>query len=98
MGPGFVDLNGDQGLLGQQEGRTGATVVDWLTERTPEFRAGIEFVAIDPAAIYASAIRTPGLLPNATLVVDPFYAEVRIMPMWGGLRLVTAVTMPVRSA
>ena len=95
---GFVDLDGDQGLLGQQEGRTGATVVDWLTERTPEFRAGIEFVAIDPAAIYASAIRTPGLLPNATLVVDHFYAEVRIMPMWCGLRLVTAVTMPVRSA
>ena len=70
---GFVDLDGDQGLLGQQEGRTGATVVDWLTERTPEFRAGIEFVAIDPAAIYASAIRTPGLLPNATLVVDHFH-------------------------
>jgi hypothetical protein len=70
---GFVDLDGDQGLLGQQEGRTGATVVDWLTERTPEFRAGIEFVAIDPAAVYASAIRTPGLLPNATLVVDHFH-------------------------
>ncbi|MGH3971572.1 MAG: transposase, partial [Mycobacterium sp.] len=70
---GFVDLDGEQGLLGQQEGRTGATVVDWLTERTPEFRAGIEFVAIDPAAVYASAIRTPGLLPNATLVVDHFH-------------------------
>ena len=70
---GFVDLDGDQGLLGQQEGRTGATVVDWLTERTPEFRAGIEFVAIDPAGVYASAIRTPGLLPNATLVVDHFH-------------------------
>ena len=35
--------------------------------------AAIEFVAIDPAAIYASAIRTPGLLPNATLVVDHFH-------------------------
>ncbi len=70
---GFVDLAGDQGLLGQREGRTSATVIDWLTERTPEFRAGIEFVAIDPAAVYAAAIRTPDLLPNATLVVDHFH-------------------------
>jgi len=31
-------------------------------------------------------------------VMDPFYAEVRIMPMWRGLVLVTAVTTPVRSA
>lgn len=30
-------------------------------------------VAIDPAAAYASAIRTPGLLPNAKLVVDHFH-------------------------
>jgi transposase len=70
---GFVDLAGDQGLLGQREGRTKAAVIDWLGERTPEFREAIEFVAIDPAAVYASAIRTPGLLPNATLVVDHFH-------------------------
>jgi hypothetical protein len=30
-------------------------------------------VAIDPAAVYASAIRTPGLLPNAQIVVDHFH-------------------------
>ena len=70
---GFVDLAGAQGLLGQREGRTGATVVAWLSERTPQFRAGIAYVAIDPAAAYASAIRTPGLLPNATIVVDHFH-------------------------
>jgi transposase len=70
---GFVDLTGDQGLLGQREGRTSAAVIDWLSERSDEFRAGIEFVAIDPAAVYASAIRTPGLLPNATIVVDHFH-------------------------
>ena len=34
---------------------------------------GVEYVAIDPAAVYATAIRTPGLLPNATLVVDHFH-------------------------
>jgi len=70
---GFVDLAGDQGLLGQRQGRTGATVVAWLAERSVAFREGIEYVAIDPAAAYASAIRTPGLLPNATLVVDHFH-------------------------
>jgi transposase len=70
---GFVDLAGEQGLLGQREGRTGAAVIDWLSERSDAFRAGVEFVAIDPAAVYASAIRTPGLLPNATIVVDHFH-------------------------
>ncbi len=30
-------------------------------------------MAIDPAAAYAAAIRTPELLPNATLVVDHFH-------------------------
>jgi len=70
---GFVDLAGAQGLLGQREGRTGAAVIDWLRERSEEFRAGVQFVAIDPAAVYAAAIRTPGLLPNATLVVDHFH-------------------------
>jgi transposase len=70
---GFVDLAGSQGLLGQREGRTGAAVVDWLQARSAEFREGIDYVAIDPAAAYASAIRTPGLLPNATLVVDHFH-------------------------
>jgi len=33
----------------------------------------VAYVAIDPAAAYAAAIRTPGLLPNATLVVDHFH-------------------------
>ncbi len=70
---GFVDLAGEQGLLGQRAGRTSAAVIDWLSKRSDEFRAGVQFVAIDPAAVYASAIRTPGLLPNATIVVDHFH-------------------------
>jgi transposase len=70
---GFVDLAGDQGLLGQVEGRTSACVIGWLQARTPEFRETIRFVAIDPAAVYAKAVTTPGLLPNATLVVDHFH-------------------------
>lgn len=70
---GFVDLAGDQGLLGQVEGRTSACVIGWLQARTPEFREAIRFVAIDPAAVYAKAVTTPGLLPNAVLVVDHFH-------------------------
>lgn len=75
---GFVDLSGEQGLLGQVTGRTTACVVDWLRERSPAFRAAIRFVAIDPAASYAAAIRATTadgslLLPNATLVVDHFH-------------------------
>jgi transposase len=75
---GFVDLAGAQGLLGQVEGRTSSCVIDWLTARTPQFRATIRYVAIDPAAVYAKAIRARDadgqlLLPNATLVVDHFH-------------------------
>jgi transposase len=70
---GFVDLAGAQGLLGQIEGRTSRCVIDWLSSRSEEFRAAVRFVAIDPAAVYAAAIRTPGLLPNATIVVDHFH-------------------------
>jgi transposase len=81
---GFVDLAGAQGLLGQRAGRTSKTVVDWLEEQTPEFRRAILFVAIDPAAVYAKAVRTDGLLPNARLVVDHFHL-VKLAKMWNTL-------------
>jgi hypothetical protein len=34
--PGFVDLAGNQGLLGQVEGHTSRGVIDGLEARTPE--------------------------------------------------------------
>jgi transposase len=75
---GFVDLAGSQGLLGQAEGRTSHSVVDWLAEQSVAFREAIRFVVIDPAAVYAKAVRTLNpdgtrLLPNARLVVDHFH-------------------------
>ena len=70
---GLVDLAGSQGLLGQATGRTSAAVITWLGQRSPEFREAIRFVAIDPAAVYAKAVSTAGLLPNARLVVDHFH-------------------------
>jgi len=69
---GFVDLHGDQGLLGQAEGRTCATVTGWLLMRSQQFRDSVRYVVIDPAASYRAAI-TPDLLPNAQLVVDHFH-------------------------
>ncbi|WP_433351483.1 ISL3 family transposase [Microtetraspora malaysiensis] len=68
---GFVDISGGQGLLGQVEGRTSATVTGWLGQRSQAWRDGVAFVAIDMCTIFKSAIRT--VLPQARLVVDHFH-------------------------
>jgi transposase len=68
---GFVDLAGDQGLLGQVDGRTSTAVRAWLEHRTPQFRDAVEVVVIDPHAGYARAVRQ--LLPHAQLAVDHFH-------------------------
>ena len=68
---GFVDITGDQALLGQVDGRTSAAVQAWLAARTPAFRAGIEVVVIDPHAGYAAAVRAA--LPGAVIAVDHFH-------------------------
>jgi hypothetical protein len=68
---GFVDITGGQGLLGQVDGRTSAAVQAWLAARSPEFRAGIEVVVIDPHAGYAAAVRAA--LPEVLLAVDHFH-------------------------
>jgi hypothetical protein len=47
---GFVDISGDQTLLGQVDGRTSTAVAAWLAARSEAFRAGIEVVVIDPHA------------------------------------------------
>jgi transposase len=69
----FVDCSRDGlgSLLGLAPGRTGACVRDWLAEQTPEFRAAIEIVVIDPSAPYASGIRAA--LPNALIAVDGWH-------------------------
>jgi transposase len=68
---GFVDITGDQGLLGQVDGRTSIAVKGWLSARTQAFRDGIEVVVIDPHAGYAAAVRAE--LPDAVLAVDHFH-------------------------
>jgi transposase len=68
---GFVDITGEQALLGQVDGRTSAAVRAWLAARTEEFRAAIEVVVIDPHAGYAAAVRQA--LPDAAIAVDHFH-------------------------
>ncbi|MDF3285115.1 transposase [Gordonia sp. N1V] len=69
---GFVDLSGDQGLLGQVEGRTSGAVADWLDAQTEQFRTKITHVVIEPSAAYAAAVTTE-VLPNAQVVIDHFH-------------------------
>ena len=84
---GFVDITGDQALVGQVDGRTSAAVQAWLAARTPAFRAGVEVVVIDPHAGYAAAVRAA--LPDAQLAVDHFHLIML------GNRAVTAVRQRV---
>lgn len=68
---GFVDVAGCGALFGQVDGRSSAAVISWLEARSPEFRAAIEVVVIDPHAGYAAAVRAA--LPAARIAVDHFH-------------------------
>ncbi len=68
---GFVDINGGQGLLGQAEGRTKSTVVDWLGARGKTWCEQVRYVAIDMCSVFAAGIALA--LPHATIVVDHFH-------------------------
>jgi transposase len=68
---GFIDIGGDQGLLGQIEGRSADDVIAWLHAQPEHWRAQVEIVAIDMSASYAAAVRQA--LPHARIVVDPFH-------------------------
>jgi len=67
----FTDLSGDGRLLGQVAGRTGTAVAGWLEDRGQDWRNQVSFVAIDPCAVYRSAIERA--LPHAVIVVDHFH-------------------------
>jgi transposase len=80
----FFDLSGDQGLLGQVEGRTADDAAHWLAAASPAWRDAIEVVAIDMCSIYASAVRRA--LPKAQLVVDLFHVVQLAVKMTGDVR------------
>ena len=68
---GLVDIGGDQGLLAQVNGRSAATVIDWLDARDEQWRRQITHITIDLSSVYAKAVREA--LPHAELVVDRFH-------------------------
>lgn len=67
----FYDLDGNQGLLGQVEGRTCDDTAYWLAGATPAWRDAVQVVAIDMCSIFASAVRK--MLPRAAIAVDLFH-------------------------
>ena len=80
----FFDLSGDQGLLGQVEGRTADDAAYWLGQAPAAWRDAVEVVAIDMCSIYASAVRRK--LPDARLVVDLFHVVQLAVKTVGDLR------------
>jgi transposase len=80
----FFDLSGDQGLLGQVEGRTADDTAYWLAQGSPAWRDHVQVVAIGMCSIYASAVRR--MLPAAQLVVDLFHVVQFAVKMTGDVR------------
>lgn len=67
----FTDLSGTGRLLGQVAGRTGKAVTGWLDDRGQDWKNQVAYVAIDPCAVYRTAITRA--LPDAVIVVDHFH-------------------------
>jgi transposase len=67
----FYDLSGNQGMLGQVEGRTADDAAYWLAGATPAWRDAVKVVAIDMCTIYLSAVKR--MLPGAEAAVDLFH-------------------------
>lgn len=80
----FFDLSGDQGLLGQVEGRTADDAAWWLAQAAPTWRDAVQVAAIDMCTIYASAVRR--MLPHAQIVVDLFHVVQLAVKMTGDVR------------
>ena len=53
---------------------------------------------MDMGASFNKSVRAEGHAPQAVICIDPFYADLRIMPMSGPKALVVAVSVVVRSA
>jgi len=88
--------SGPARLLDIIEGRSKQAFKQWLAERPQAWRSGVEVVAMDGFTGFKTA--TAEELPDAVAVMDPFYAEVLVMPRLLVLLLVRAVNVSVRSA
>ena len=89
---GMVDLSRDEHgrvrarLLDLVPGRSAEAYKSWLKQRGDAFRARVEIATLDPFHGYKNAIDDQ--LADARAVLDAFYAEVLVMPMWSALVLV----------
>jgi transposase len=81
---GLVDITGSGGLLVQVNGRAAKPVTDWLDGRAHEWKANIEYVAIDMSLTYAKAAAEA--LPHAKLIVDRFHLVKRANEMVDDVR------------
>ncbi|MCA1675427.1 MAG: ISL3 family transposase [Actinobacteria bacterium] len=81
---GFVDISGEQGLLGQVEGRTADDAAYWLHQAGPAWRQQVQIVVIDMCTIYAAAVHR--MLPHATLALDVFHVVQLATKMVGDVR------------
>jgi transposase len=80
----FYDLSGEQGMLGQVEGRTADDAAYWLAGASPAWRDAVRVVAIDMCTIYASAVRR--MLPGAVIAVDLFHVVQLAVKTLGDVR------------
>jgi transposase len=56
----FCDLSGEQGRLGQVEGRTADGAAYWLLQVPPAWRDRVEVVALDMCTVFLAAVRREG--------------------------------------
>jgi len=80
----FYDLSGNQGMLGQAEGRTADDAAYWLAGAAPAWRDAVQIVAIDMCAIYLAAVRR--MLPHAAVAVDLFHVVQLAVKTTGDVR------------
>ena len=66
-----VEGSGRARLFDLVAGRSAAALAGWLAERTPQFRAQVEIVAMDGFGGYKNAATTA--VPDAVTVMDPFH-------------------------
>jgi transposase len=80
----FYDLSGNQGMLGQVEGRTADDAAYWLAGTSPAWRDAVQVVATDMCAIYKSAVKR--MLPGARIAVDLFHVVQLAVKVTGDVR------------
>jgi transposase len=88
--------HGSSRLVWAREGRNQETLGAFFDALGPERTTLLTHVSCDGAEWIHALVRARA--PGALICLDPFYADIRIMPMWCGLSLVTAVVLSVRSA